>query len=180
LAISKEKKSELVQQYRDWLNDSSGIVLASYSGVTVKELEGLRRKIREIGGEFHVVKNTLIQLALQDVGLDLPQEMLQGTTAIGFTSEDIPGLAKAVSDLARESAAMDIKGGVVDRVIYNGSQMKNLAELPPLPILQSQLLSMIQAPASKVAMALAGSIRQLVNVTKAYADSGSADAPSAA
>ena len=180
MAISKEKKAELVQQYKDWLNDSSGIVLASYSGVTVKELEGLRRKIREIGGEFHVVKNTLIQLALQDAGLDLPQEMLQGTTAIGFTSEDIPGLAKAVSDLARESATMDIKGGVVDRVIYNGSQMKNLAELPPLPILQAQLLSMIQVPASQVAMALASSVRQLVNVTKAYADSGSANAPNAA
>lgn len=180
MAISKEKKAELVQQYKDWLNDSSGIVLASYSGVTVKELEGLRRKIREIGGEFHVVKNTLIQLALQDAGLDLPQEMLQGTTAIGFTSEDIPGLAKAVSDLARESATMDIKGGVVDRVIYSGSQMKNLAELPPLPILQAQLLSMIQVPASQVAMALASSVRQLVNVTKAYADSGSANAPNAA
>jgi large subunit ribosomal protein L10 len=180
LAISKEKKSELVQQYKDWLNDSSGIVLASYSGITVKELEGLRRKIREIGGEFHVVKNTLFQLALQDSELDLPQEMLQGTTAIGFASEDIPGLAKAVSDLARESAAMDIKGGVVDRVVYNGSQMKNLAELPPLPILQAQLLSMIQAPASRVAMALASSVRQLVNVTKAYADSGSTNVPNAA
>jgi large subunit ribosomal protein L10 len=180
LAISKDKKSELVQQYKDWLNDSSGIVLASYSGITVKELEGLRRKIREIGGEFHVVKNTLIQLALQDAGLDLPQEMLQGTTAIGFTSEDIPGLAKAVSDLARESAAMEIKGGVVDRIVYDGSQMKNLAELPPLPILQAHLLSVIQAPASRVAMALASSVRQLVNVTKAYADSGSANVPNAA
>ncbi len=180
MAISKEKKSELVEQYRGWLNESSGIVLASYSGVTVKELEGLRRKIREIGGEFHVVKNNLIELALEDVGLNLPEEVLQGTTAIGFTSEDIPGLAKAISDLARESGSMDIKGGVVDRVFYNGNQVKSLADLPPLPVIQAQLLSLIQAPASRVAMALAGSVRQLVNVTKAYADSGAANAPNAA
>jgi large subunit ribosomal protein L10 len=180
LAINKEKKLELVQQYKEWLNDNSGIVFASYSGITVKELEGLRRKIREIGGEFHVVKNTLIQLALEDAELTIPKDVLLGTTAIGFTSEDIPGLAKAISDLARESERMDIKGGVVERVVYNGNQMKNLAELPPLPILQAQLLSMIQAPASRVAMALAGSVRQLVNVTKAYADSGVADSPQAA
>jgi large subunit ribosomal protein L10 len=180
LAISKEKKSELVQQYKEWLGESSGIVLASYSGVTVKELEGLRKKIREIGGEFHVVKNTLLQLAMQDAELNLPQDMLQGTTAIGFTSEDIPGLAKAISDLARESAAMDIKGGVVDRVVYDGNQMKNFADLPPLPILQAQFLGVIQAPARRVAMSLASSVRQLVNVTKAYADSGSANVPSAA
>jgi large subunit ribosomal protein L10 len=180
LAISKEKKSELVEQYKEWLKESSGIVLASYSGITVKDLEGLRRKIREIGGEFHVVKNTLIELAMKDAGLKFPDEILLGTTAIGFTSEDVPGLAKAISDLARETGSMDIKGGMVDRVFYNGAQMKNLADLPPLPILQAQLLSMIQAPASRVALALAGSVRQLVNLTKAYADSGSADVPDAA
>lgn len=178
MAITKDRKLELVQQYKEWLGENNGIVFASYSGITVKQLEGLRRKIREMGGEFHVVKNTLIQLALVDAGLNLPQEILQGTTAIGFTSEDIPGLAKAISDLAKESSAMDIKGGVVDRVIYNGAQMKNLAELPPLPIIQAQLLSMIQAPASRVANALASSVRQLVNVTKAYADSGAANSPS--
>jgi large subunit ribosomal protein L10 len=180
LAISKEKKSELVDLYKGWLNENNGIILTSYSGITVKELEGLRRKIREIGGEFHVVKNNLIELALEDAGIKLPAEVLQGTTAIGFTSEDVPGLAKAISDLARESGSMDIKGGVVDRVVYSGNQMKNLADLPPLPIIQAQLLSMIQAPASRVAMALAGSVRQLVNVTKAYADSGAANAPNAA
>jgi large subunit ribosomal protein L10 len=178
LAISKDRKLELVGQYKEWLSENNGVVFASYSGITVKELEGLRRKIREIGGEFHVVKNTLIQLALDDAGLNLPQEVLQGTTAIGFTSEDIPGLAKAISDLAKESSAMDIKGGVVDRVIYNGAQMKNLADLPPLPIIQAQLLSMIQTPAGRVANALASSVRQLVNVTKAYADSGAANSPS--
>lgn len=178
MAINKDRKLELVQQYKEWLDENNGIVFTSYSGITVKELEGLRRKIREMGGEFHVVKNTLIQLALADAGLNLPQEILQGTTAIGFTSEDIPGLAKAISDLAKESSAMNIKGGVVDRVIYNGAQMKNLAELPPLPIIQAQLLSMIQAPASRVANALASSVRQLVNVTKAYADSGVANSPS--
>ncbi|OGO14899.1 MAG: 50S ribosomal protein L10 [Chloroflexi bacterium RBG_16_48_8] len=180
MAISKERKLELVEQYKEWLEESSGIVLTSFSGITVKELEGLRRNIREIGGEFHVVKNTLIELALKDAGITLPNEILQGTTAIGFTSEDIPGLAKAISELARESGSIDIKGGVVEKVVYNGNQMKSLADLPPLPILQAKLLSMIQTPASRVAMVLAGSVRQLINVTKAYADTGIAIAPNSA
>jgi len=180
LAISKEKKLELVGQYKEWLEESNGIILTSFSGITVKQLEGLRRNVREIGGEFHVVKNTLIELALKYAGISLPNEILQGTTAVGFTSEDILGLAKIITDLARESGSIDIKGGVVEKVVYNGNQMKSLAELPPLPILQAQLLSMIQAPASRVAMVIAGSVRQLINVSKAYADKGTANVPSPA
>lgn len=172
MAINKERKLELVEQYKEWLNDSSGIVVTSYTGITVKELEELRRRIREIGGEFHIVKNTLVKLALSDVGITLPEDVLDGTTAIGFTSEDIPGLAKTILDLARESGGMDIKGGVVEKVVYDASKMKILADLPPLPVLQAQLLSMIQAPARRAAMVISGSVRQVLNVTKAYADSG--------
>lgn len=174
MAINKEKKHELVEQYKGWLDDYSGVVVTSYSGITVKQLEELRRKVRDIGGQFHIVKNTLIKLALEEAGITLPEDMLDGTTAIGFASEEIPELAKAIADLAKETDAMSIKGGVISSVIYDGNQMKRLADLPPLPVLQAQLLSMIQTPASKVAMALSGSVRQIVNVTKAYADSGAA------
>jgi len=174
LAISKERKHELVEQYKGWLEDYTGVVVTSYLGITVKQLEELRSKVRDMGGQFHIVKNTLIKLALDDAGIALPDDMLDGTTAIGFASEDIPELAKVISDLASETDAMSIKGGVIGSVVYDGDQMRRLADLPPLPILQAQLLSMIQAPASRVAMALSSSVRQIVNVTKAYADSGAA------
>ena len=176
MAISKSRKEELVGQYKELLNESSGIVITSYSGITVKELEGLRRNIRDLGGTFHIVKNTLMELAFNDVGVTLPEDVLEGTTAIGFTSEDLPGLAKAILDIAKETGSMSIKAGVVEKTIYDGGQMRRIAELPPLPILQAQLLSMIQTPANRVATVVAGSVRQIVNVTKAYADAGATEA----
>ena len=172
MAISKERKQELVKQYRELVSNSRGMVIASYSGITVKELEALRAKIRELGGEFHVVKNTLFQLAIQEEGLSLPETVYTGTTAIGFVSEDIPAMTKAIADVARESDTFHLKGGLVDRVAYDIRQIERLAELPPLPVLRAQLLSVIQLPSSRIAMALAGSIRQIVNVTKAFSESG--------
>jgi large subunit ribosomal protein L10 len=174
LALDKERKAELVEQYTELLKNNNGMVITSYSGIPVKELESLRKKIRELGGEFHIVKNTLMKLALMEAGIDLPADILEGTTAVGFAMEDIPSMAKAILDMARESGAMNIKGGVIESNIYDSAQVQRIAELPPLPVMQAQLLSMIQAPASRVAMVLSGSVRQLVSVMKAYADTGAA------
>jgi len=176
LAISKSRKEELVGQYKGLLEDNNGIVITSYSGITVKELEALRRNVRELGGQFHIVKNTLMELAFEEAGISLPTEVLEGTTAVGFTNEDLPGLAKAILDVAKESGAMNIKAGVVDDAIYDGVEMRRIAELPPMPIVQAQLLSMIQTPANRIATVVASSVRQIVNVTKAYADTGTSEA----
>jgi large subunit ribosomal protein L10 len=170
LAISKEKKQELVAFYKELVGDSSALIMTSYSGVSVKALEAVRRNIREMGGEFHIVKNTLFALVMDEVGYSLPKDSLIGTTAIGFASEEVPGVAKAIVDLAREIETVKIKGGLIDKVAYDAAQIVTLADLPPLPFIQGQLLSILQAPAGKIAMTLAGSVRQLVNVTKAYAE----------
>ena len=61
LAITKEQKNDLVAQYRDWQNRSQAMILTDYLGLSVKDLDNLRRKIREIGGEFHIVKNKQTQ-----------------------------------------------------------------------------------------------------------------------
>jgi large subunit ribosomal protein L10 len=93
-----------------------------------------------------------------------------GPTAIGFASEDILGVAKAIVDLARDVEFVDVKGAVIDGVIYDNSQVRQMADLPPLPMVQAQLLSVIQAPARQLAGVLTGSARQLVNVLQAYSE----------
>jgi large subunit ribosomal protein L10 len=180
LAINKSRKEELVSQYKELISESNGVVITSYSGITVKELESLRRNVRDLGAQFHIVKNTLMELAFKDAGISFPDEVLEGTTAIGFTSEDLPALAKAILDMSKETGSMSIKAGVVENTTYDGAQMRRIAELPPLPVLQAQLLSMIQTPANRVATVVASSVRQIVNVTKAYADTGTTEAANAA
>lgn len=174
MAISKEKKQELIALYKELIANNSGVVLASYSNISVKEMEGLRAKVRDLGGELHVVKNRIVRKAFDDAGSPLPVDLLQGTTAAGFATDEIPAVAKAILDLGRETAHVKIKGGLVNGVVYRASQMEQLAELPPLPVLRAQLLGVIQAPARGVASVIAGSVRQVVNVVKAYADSEAA------
>lgn len=168
MAISKDRKQALVAQYRDLLTQSKGIFLADYSGLTVRELEDLRRKIREQGGELHVVKNRLVKLAFKEIGLPVPEEALSGPTAIGFTAEDVPGIAKVIVDASKESEFIRVKAGLIDGTLYRPAQVQLLAELPPLPVVRAQLLGLLQAPASRVASALAGSVRQLASVIHAY------------
>jgi len=170
LAVSKERKKALVVQYQELLRSSNALVMTAYSGLSVKELEGLRHKIREVGGEFHIVKNNLAKRAFNEVGVPLPEGALVGPTAIGFASEDVLGVAKAIVDLARQTDFINVKGAVIDGVIYDELQVTRLANLPPLPMVRAQLLSMLQAPASRIAGVLAGSIRQVVSVLKAYSE----------
>ena len=176
MALSKSRKETLVKQYAELLGRSSGVVLASFSGVTVKDLEGLRQRIREVGGEFHVVKNSLMKIAFEQAGYRLPDESLMGTTAIGFAGEDLAAVAKAIVELARQSETLRVKAGVIEGTAYNGAQVELFAELPPLSVIQSRLLSVLQGPASRMAAVLGGSVRQVVNVIKAYSDAAAAAA----
>lgn len=176
MAISKSRKEALVKQYQELLGQSKAIIMTSYAGLTVQEFEGLRRNIREVGGEFHVVKNTLVKLAFEGAGVPMPVKVLDGPSAIGFTSDDIPGLAKAIVDLAKDSDCVEVRGGLVEGVVYDASQFERLAELPPLPVVRAQFAGMLQIPAAHMARVVAGSVRQLVNVLQAYSEAEAADA----
>jgi large subunit ribosomal protein L10 len=172
LAITKDRKKELVEEYRRLFEGSRGHVLTSYSGVTVADLEGLRKKLREVGGEFHIVKNSLMKLVFDEAGVDAPDDVFVGTTAIGFATDDIPAVAKAIVDLAKEGEALAVKGAIVEGQVFTRAQVERLADLPPLPVVQAQLLGVIQAPSRRMASTVASSVRQVVNVVKAFADSG--------
>jgi large subunit ribosomal protein L10 len=109
VAISKARKQALVAQYQELAKRSNGLILTSYSGLTVRELESLRNQMREVGGEFHVVKNTLMELAFKELDLPLPEGAVDGTTAIGFATEEVAPIAKAIVDLSREGEALSLK-----------------------------------------------------------------------
>lgn len=168
MAITKKRKDELLAQYQELVRGSRGMVLTTFAGLSVKDLEGLRRKIRELGGDFHVVKNSLIRLAFRESGLAEPEGARTGTTAVGFGSEDLPLIAKAILDVAREGGAIQLKGAWIEGTVYSARQVEQLAELPPLPVMRARLLGVLQAPAGRLAGVLAGSVRQVVQVVKAY------------
>jgi large subunit ribosomal protein L10 len=178
LAISKVRKNEAMAQYVDWANRSRALFVTEYRGLNMKQIDDLRAKIREAGGEFHIVKNTLGKLAFQGEGMPLPEGFFEGSTAISFAFENAPAVAKAMTEFARTSEFLKIKGGYLDKRPINPDDVKALADLPPLPVVRAQLLGTILAPASQLARTLAEPARQVAAVFQAYVEKE--NAPSAA
>lgn len=177
MAKSKAQKETLVTKYTEWLGKSQAVILVEYSGLKMKDLDVVRAKAREAGGEFHIVKNTLAKLALEKSGYSVPADYAEKSTAVGFAYTDSAGFAKALVDATKGMEAVKIKGGFLGVEALNSSQIKSLASLPPLPVMRAQLLGVLQAPASKLVRTLAEPGRSLASVVKAYSDTA---APTAA
>ncbi len=174
MALSKQRKEEVLAQYEEWMSQSEALILMEYKGASVKDMEEARSKVREVGGEFHVVKNRLVKLALKAKDLDIPEGYLENSTAIGFAFEDVASTAKALSDMAKDVEAFKFKGGYMGVEVLNPVQVTALAKLPPLPVLRAQLLGVLQAPASKLVRTVAEPARGLAAVIKAYSEESAA------
>lgn len=179
MAISKERKEELLKEYAELIGKSEGLILVEYRGLNMKGMDPMRRKVREAAGELHVLKNTLALRALREAGRPAPAELFTQTTAVGFAFSDVPGVAKALTTLAKDSEFVKVKGALLGGQILNAKQVEALSELPPLPVLRAQLLGLLSAPASRLTGVVASGVRQVVNVVKAYADKAE-EAPAAA
>jgi large subunit ribosomal protein L10 len=180
LAISKERKQELVKTYAELIKKSEGMILIEYRGLNMKGMGPLRSKVREASGELHVVKNTLAQRALQLAGRDAPAEMFTQSTAIGFAFADMAGVAKALTAFAKENEFVKVKGALLGGRVLTTKEVQALAELPPLPVVRGQLLGLLSAPASRLTGVVAGGVRQIMNVVKAYSETQGAAAVEAA
>ena len=176
MAISKQRKEDLVSQYTEWMQGSRAIILTEYIGLSMKQLDELRGKTREVGGEFHIVKNTLGKVAFKNLNWELPDDFLEGSTAIGFAFQDAPAMAKVVAEFAKSSEFLKVKGGYLGNKPITADEIKSLAELPPLPVMRAQILGTIMAPASKLVRTLAEPARSLAAVIQAYADKDKAEA----
>jgi len=176
LALSRQKKEEVLAQYKDWLDRSQAVFLVEYSGVTVKQLDGIRSKVREVGGEFHILKNTLARKVFEANGVQAPAGYFEKSTAVTFAFTDPASTAKALTDLMKTTEALKLKGGFLDKQTLNPAQVKALADLPPLPVVRAQLLGVLQAPASKLVRTLAEPARSLASVVRAYSEKAPAAA----
>ncbi len=177
MAKSKEQKEAMLAEYTEWLGKSEAVVLVEYTGVKMKDLDAIRAKARESGGEFHIVKNTLAKLALEKAGYTVPEDFADRSTAIGFAFTDAAGFAKALTDATKGMEAVKLKGGFLGTQAMDAKAVKSLANLPPLPVMRAQLLGVLQAPASKLVRTLAEPGRALAYVLKVYSEKA---APAAA
>lgn len=164
LAITKKRKQELVAQYTDLLERSQAIILTDYLGLNVAQITRLRSQIRDANGAYYVTKNTLIKLALERTGLSVPEEWLEGPTAIGFCFDEVPAIAKAISDFASDLEILTIKGALLGKQPVGEERVKALANLPAADVLQAQILGVLAGPMSGLVGVLNGALAGLVGV----------------
>jgi len=170
LAISKQQKEELVEQYKKWVAESDGLVLANYHNLSVKGISDLRKQIRETGGEFHVIKNTLAKRAFEESGRDFKEGVFLGPTALGVSYENPTGLAKVLKKFSKETGTIEIKSGYLADRLMTVEEVVAMADLPSLSEMRAKLLSTIAAPASQLVRTLAEPGRSLAAVLKARSE----------
>ena len=170
MPVTKGKKEELVADILEKLRKSQVVFVTNYQGMTMKQFNTLRGKLKASDGGYHVVKNTLAARALKDAGLAVPAEMLEGPVALGFAYGEIGATSKAFLDFTKEADKFKLKGAILGQQVLSAKDVESLSAMPSLPVLRAQLLGLITAPASRLAGVIAGSVRQVVNVVKAYSD----------
>jgi large subunit ribosomal protein L10 len=171
LPLSKARKQELVEEYVDLLQRSKAIILTEYRGLNNVQLTKLRRTIREANGVFLVAKLTLLRLALEQAGYQVP-ELSGKPLAIGFCMEEVPAVAKAMTEFAEDNELLVISSALMEDHILSAKQVESIAELPPLDVIRAQILGLLDAPASGLAGIIQSGVSQIVNVLNAYVDQG--------
>jgi large subunit ribosomal protein L10 len=136
--MARADKQVAVAEIVESFNDSAGAVLTEYRGLTVKELQDLRRSLGE-HADYAVVKNTLAKLAAQEAGISGFDELLTGPTAIAFLNGDVVGAAKGLRDFAKAHPALIIKGGYLDGKAIDAAEVAKLADLESREVLLGKL-----------------------------------------
>jgi len=156
-----EEKQKVVEEIKAKFQNSTGVVLADYRGLTVTEVTELRAQLRNAGVEYRVLKNTMVSRAAHELGIEGLDPFLEGPTALAFSADPVAP-AKILSEFSKKNKKFTIKAGVLEGKVISPDRVKDLANLPSREVLLAQVLAGIQAPLQGMVNVLQGPIRKLV------------------
>ncbi len=145
----REEKKFLVEEVAGHLAKSSYIMLADFTKVTVEDAAIIRNELRPLGAEYHVVKNSIFNIAAKQASLPDFSKHLTGHTAIITGGDDAPGVAKVLVKFFKDKQKLDVKIGAMDGKVLSKDEIETLSKLPNLAGIRAQLLSLLQTPASQ-------------------------------
>jgi len=165
----KEQKAEQVELLTEKLKKAKVAVLTDYRGLTVKQMQDLRGKLRTGNVEYRVVKNTLARRAADAAGYKDLESELQGPVAIAFGYDDLSLPPRLINEFVRTTRLkLEVVGGVVEGRVFNRDQIKQLADLPSRDVLLAQLLGTLQSPVAQLVGIMQTPVQQLIGVLNAY------------
>jgi large subunit ribosomal protein L10 len=165
----KKDKERVVEELAERLRASQTLIVADYRGLTMSEIDNLRGELLKHGARFSVVKNTLTRRAAEEAGADQLLALLEGPTAIAFLEADADpvAVAKALTDAARTTRILAIRGGIMEGATITEDDVRNLATLPPLDVLRGQVLGAVAAPLYAIVGLFTAPLRDLVGLIDA-------------
>ena len=167
--MDRAQKAESIETLKGVLADSGAVVVTHYMGLTVAEMTELRGRLRKEGAKLQVVKNTLIQKALNGAAGEGGDALFKGPVAIAY-GPDAVSAAKVVTQYAKDNEKFSVVGGLLGQTtILDLKAVSALATLPSLDQIRAQLIGLLNAPATKVAGVLQAPAGQLARVFNAYA-----------
>ena len=144
-----EGKVAAVAEIKEKLEKAQSVVFYDYRGLTVEQVTGLRKKCREAGVEYIVLKNSLVELAAKELGIEGLEQYLKGPTAVAFGMTDIAAPAKILSDYAKEIKKTEVKAGIVEKNVVDAKGVEALANLPSREVLIARIMGSMMSSVSK-------------------------------
>ena len=160
------RNQEVVKSLTEKFKTMKGLILTEYHGLAVEEISELRSKLRLLGSEYVVVKNTLSEIALKEAGIEAGANF-SGPTALVIENRDIVSPAKAVFDFAKTHANLKVRAGFLEKKFVDAAVVEQLSALPSREVLLVKILGSMSAPITDFVNVLVANIRGLVTVLDA-------------
>jgi large subunit ribosomal protein L10 len=171
--MDRTEKKELVATLAEVFKTTNVVVVAHYSGLTVAQMQNLRKQMKQAGAQVKVAKNRLAKIALDGTDVASIAPLMKGPTLIAYSGDPIAAPKVAV-DFAKANEKFVILGGAMGKTALNSDAVKALASLPSLDELRAKLVGLIQAPATRLAQLANAPAAKVARVVQAYASKGEA------
>src|SRR6267154_5118375 len=171
--VERAAKAEQVTELKGVFQTAKTVVVAHYAGLTVAQMQILRKQARQAGASVKVAKNRLARIALEGTDVASIGPLLKGPTVIAYSS-DVIAAPKVATDFAKANEKFVILGGAMGKTALNPDGVKALASLPSLDELRARLVGLLVAPATKIAQLTNAPAAKLARVVQAYADKSEA------
>jgi len=167
--LTKSQKEAILAELKEAMSQNKVLVMADYRGLTVGDMQALKREVREAGGKMQVAKKTLLNIVLEDAGIEFDTRSFVGPLVFLFGPEETV-VPKKVWNFARKNENLKIEGAILESKVLSSADTVALAKLPSKEELLAKLVGTIQGPVSGFVNVLAGPMRSMVQVLKAVSD----------
>jgi large subunit ribosomal protein L10 len=163
--MKRSEKEQIVAEVTEVVSRASGMFFTDFSGLTVEQITELRREFRKSGVEYRVAKNTLIRKALESVtGYDKVYDRLAGPTGVAFAFDDAVVPAKIIKKFKDKHSKLGLKVCVIEKQVYDGSRLEEIAQLPGRKEIMAGVLGSIQSPLAGVPTVINALMRDLASI----------------